>query len=44
MVASCYRRGGDYQAALEKYKLIHQHFPDNVDCKNFISLDLSAMY
>ena len=44
MVASCYRRGGDYTAALDKYKWIHQHFPDNVDCKNFISLDLSAMY
>jgi hypothetical protein len=33
MVASCYRRSGDYTAALEKYKWIHQHFPDNTDCK-----------
>ncbi len=33
MVASCYRRSGDYTAALEKYKWIHQHFPDDVDCK-----------
>jgi len=33
MVASCYRRCGDYTAALEKYKWIHQHFPDDTDCK-----------
>ena len=33
MVASCYRRSGDYTAALEKYKWIHQHFPDDIDCK-----------
>ena len=35
MVASCYRRNGDYTAALEKYKWIHIHFPDDIDCKNF---------
>jgi regulator of sirC expression with transglutaminase-like and TPR domain len=35
MVASCYRRSGDYSAALEKYKWIHQHFPDDTDCKRF---------
>ena len=34
MVASCYRRSGDYTAALEKYKWVHQHFPDDTDCKN----------
>lgn len=33
MVASCYRRSGDYTAALEKYKWIHHHFPDDTDCK-----------
>lgn len=33
MVASCYRRSGDYQAAFEKYKWIHQHFPEDIDCK-----------
>ncbi len=33
MVASCHRRSGDYAAALEKYKWIHQHFPDDTDCK-----------
>lgn len=32
MVASCYRRSGDYTAALQKYKWIHQHFPDDIDC------------
>ena len=32
MVASCYRRSGDYTAALEKYKWIHQNFPDDTDC------------
>ncbi|CAF3940589.1 unnamed protein product, partial [Adineta steineri] len=43
MVASCYRRSGDYTAALEKYKWIHSHFPDNIDCIQFlvkISTDL----
>ena len=40
MVASCYRRSGDYTAALEKYKWIHQHFPDDTDCK--IELTLST--
>jgi intraflagellar transport protein 88 len=32
MVASCYRRSGDYAAALDKYKWVHQHFPDDTDC------------
>jgi len=32
MVASCFRRSGDYTAALDKYKWIHQHFPDDTDC------------
>jgi len=43
MVASCYRRSGDYTSALEKYKWIHQHFPDDTDCIQFlvkISTDL----
>ncbi|CAF1310006.1 unnamed protein product [Adineta steineri] len=43
MVASCYRRAGDYTAALEKYKWIHQHFPEDTDCIQFlikISTDL----
>ncbi|UJR22611.1 hypothetical protein I4U23_025652 [Adineta vaga] len=36
MVASCYRRVGDYSAALEKYKWIHQYFPDDTDCIQFL--------
>ena len=33
MVASCYRRAGNYQRALAKYKEIHIKFPDNVECE-----------
>ncbi|XP_015769439.1 PREDICTED: intraflagellar transport protein 88 homolog [Acropora digitifera] len=36
MVASCYRRSGNYQQALETYKTIHQRFPDNVECLKFL--------
>ncbi|KAM9321360.1 intraflagellar transport protein 88 homolog isoform 1-T1 [Gastrophryne carolinensis] len=36
MVASCYRRSGNYQKALEKYKEIHRKFPDNVECLRFL--------
>nr|DBA32669.1 TPA: hypothetical protein GDO54_000444 [Pyxicephalus adspersus] len=36
MVASCYRRSGNYQKALEKYKDIHRKFPDNVECLRFL--------
>jgi len=32
MVASCHRRSGNYQQALETYKNIHRKFPDNVEC------------
>ncbi len=32
MVASCYRRSGNYAAALDKYKMIHMKFPDNIEC------------
>ena len=32
MVASCYRRSGNYAAALDEYKKIHQKFPDNIEC------------
>ncbi|KTF83136.1 hypothetical protein cypCar_00036702 [Cyprinus carpio] len=31
MVASCYRRSGNYQKALETYKDIHRKFPENVE-------------
>ncbi|XP_051635076.1 intraflagellar transport protein 88 homolog isoform X1 [Manacus candei] len=36
MVASCYRRSGNYQKALEKYKVIHRKFPENVECLRFL--------
>ncbi|XP_064596903.1 intraflagellar transport protein 88 homolog isoform X2 [Liolophura sinensis] len=36
MVASCHRRSGSYQLALEYYKLIHKRFPDNVECLKFL--------
>ncbi|CAF2190201.1 unnamed protein product [Rotaria magnacalcarata] len=36
MVASCYRRTGNYAAALDKYKWIHQRFPDDIDCIQFL--------
>ncbi|XP_075967580.1 intraflagellar transport protein 88 homolog isoform X3 [Anarhichas minor] len=36
MVASCYRKSGNYQKALETYKDIHRKFPDNVECLRFL--------
>uniref|UniRef100_A0A7N6FBN2 Intraflagellar transport 88 homolog n=1 Tax=Anabas testudineus TaxID=64144 RepID=A0A7N6FBN2_ANATE len=36
MVASCYRRSGNYQKALETYKDIHSKFPENVECLRFL--------
>nr|XP_040057564.1 intraflagellar transport protein 88 homolog isoform X6 [Gasterosteus aculeatus aculeatus] len=36
MVASCYRRSGNYQKALETYKDIHRRFPENVECLRFL--------
>ncbi|XP_073469560.1 intraflagellar transport protein 88 homolog isoform X3 [Aquarana catesbeiana] len=36
MVASCYRRSGNYQKSLEKYKDIHRRFPENVECLRFL--------
>ncbi|XP_053312410.1 intraflagellar transport protein 88 homolog [Spea bombifrons] len=36
MVASCYRRSGSYQKALDTYKEIHRKFPDNVECLRFL--------
>ncbi|XP_069496107.1 intraflagellar transport protein 88 homolog isoform X2 [Ambystoma mexicanum] len=36
MVASCYRRSGNYQKALDTYKDIHRRFPDNVECLRFL--------
>ncbi|XP_037080592.1 intraflagellar transport protein 88 homolog [Pollicipes pollicipes] len=36
MIASCFRRAGNYQRALAKYKEIHMKFPDNVECLKFL--------
>ncbi|XP_076602700.1 intraflagellar transport protein 88 homolog isoform X2 [Chaetodon auriga] len=36
MVASCYRRSGNYQKALETYKDIHRKFPENAECLRFL--------
>ncbi|CAN9497498.1 unnamed protein product [Ophioblennius macclurei] len=36
VVASCYRRSGNYQKALETYKDIHRKFPENVECLRFL--------
>lgn len=36
MVASCYRKSGNYAAALDKYKSIHFKFPDNTECLKFL--------
>uniref|UniRef100_A0A665UYP5 Intraflagellar transport protein 88 homolog n=1 Tax=Echeneis naucrates TaxID=173247 RepID=A0A665UYP5_ECHNA len=36
MVASCYRRSGNYQKALETYKDIHRKFPVNIECLRFL--------
>ncbi|MBN3306649.1 IFT88 protein, partial [Amia calva] len=43
MVASCYRRSGNYQKALETYKDIHRKFPDNVKCLQFLVRFCSAL-
>jgi tetratricopeptide (TPR) repeat protein len=36
MVASCYRRSGNYRGALDAYKRIHRQFPDNIECLRFL--------
>ncbi|XP_062957955.1 intraflagellar transport protein 88 homolog isoform X6 [Cynocephalus volans] len=36
MVASCFRRSGNYQRALDTYKDIHRKFPENVECLRFL--------
>lgn len=34
MVASCFRRMGNYQKALELYEHIHVQYPENLECKH----------
>lgn len=36
MIASCYRRSGSYQKAIDLYKDIHKRFPDNLECMRFL--------
>ncbi|KAM5288665.1 intraflagellar transport protein 88 homolog isoform 8-T8 [Ctenodactylus gundi] len=36
MIASCFRRSGNYQRALDTYKDIHRKFPENVECLRFL--------
>ncbi|VDL93235.1 unnamed protein product [Schistocephalus solidus] len=36
MIASCYRKSGNYQQALEVYKKIHKEFPDSIECLQFL--------
>ena len=36
MIASCYRRSGNYHKALDTYKTIHRKFPDNIECLKFL--------
>lgn len=44
MIAACYRRSGNYQQALQCYKMTHRKFPDNIECVKFLvnlSIDLN---
>lgn len=36
MIASCYRRVGNYPQAKETYVAIHDEFPDNIECLKFL--------
>ena len=36
MVASCYRRMGNDGKAIDLYKKIHEEFPDNIDCLQYL--------
>uniref|UniRef100_A0A0K2V4U7 Intraflagellar transport protein 88 homolog [Monodelphis domestica] n=1 Tax=Lepeophtheirus salmonis TaxID=72036 RepID=A0A0K2V4U7_LEPSM len=36
MIASCFRRSGNYHKALETYSSIHKTFPSNVECLKFL--------
>lgn len=36
MVASCYRRRGDYAVARQRYEAIHHRHPDNVECLRYL--------
>ncbi|ESO03760.1 hypothetical protein HELRODRAFT_79910 [Helobdella robusta] len=36
-IASCYRKIGSYQQALELYKHVHRRFPDNIECLKILT-------
>nr|XP_021524976.1 intraflagellar transport protein 88 homolog [Aotus nancymaae] len=36
IVASCFRRSGNYQKALDAYKDTHRKFPESVECLRFL--------
>ncbi|KAK4470466.1 hypothetical protein MN116_006018 [Schistosoma mekongi] len=36
MIASCHRRSGNYQQALETYRTLHRRFPENIECLQFL--------
>ncbi|XP_023332128.1 intraflagellar transport protein 88 homolog [Eurytemora carolleeae] len=36
MIASCYRRSGNYHRSLDTYRSIHRRFPDNIECLRFL--------
>uniref|UniRef100_A0A1I7XXS8 Intraflagellar transport protein 88 homolog n=1 Tax=Steinernema glaseri TaxID=37863 RepID=A0A1I7XXS8_9BILA len=36
MMATCLRRSGNYQKALELYRRIHKKFPENIECIKFL--------
>ena len=44
MVASCYRRSGNYHRALETYKMIHRRFPANIECLKFLVNNVFKLY
>jgi len=37
LVASCYRRAGNYSSALQTYRVAHRRFPDHVDCLRLLT-------
>jgi len=37
LMASCYRRAGNYSAALQIYRETHRRFPDHVDCLRLLT-------
>ena len=36
LIASCYRKNGNYQTAFECYKFVNEKFPDNAVCLKFL--------